>query len=117
MIEVSVSGDEIGVASRRLWQELFNIYRKEGGDLGHMDNLLIDLDCCLRMFKNKESRFTLLIDRCGKTSWFFADLGETAWSCIRSGFDIAIDGTVAYDPHFGHTKFFLDYEVNHPNDS
>lgn len=38
--------------SRLVWQELFNIYRENGGDLSNMDSLLCDLYTLERWFDN-----------------------------------------------------------------
>ena len=48
-IDLSHGSLESYYISRLIWRELFNVYRKNGGDLARMDNLLCDLGT-LRLF-------------------------------------------------------------------
>lgn len=58
---------------RLLWQALFDTYREAGGNLDRMDNLLIDLRCCVSACEG--------IDRGGATTflWAFSPHGHTSF--------------------------------------
>ena len=43
VVDLSHSSHERGYIARVIWQQLFVIYRSQGGDLDNMDSLLCDL--------------------------------------------------------------------------
>lgn len=45
-IEISFRTHQEDVIPRKIWQQLFNLYREHGGPLDNMDNILIDLRNC-----------------------------------------------------------------------
>lgn len=60
---------------RLIWQQLFNFYRNNGGNLDRLDNLLIDYENCKKyfddiLFKKDKIKFILAIHlKTGSTSW------------------------------------------------
>jgi len=51
---ISLRGSDHNCFPRILWQQLFNFYREKGGDLNNLDNLLIDHDCCKKLFEEMQ---------------------------------------------------------------
>ena len=91
-----------GVRSRRIWQQLFDIYR-EHGDLSNMDNMLIDYDNCLKFVKDQRksgSRHNSFVlgfdfDR-GDTWWYSGERFDKEYALVATHFDhyieVNIDG-------------------------
>lgn len=60
---------------RVIWQQLFNFYRENCGDLGNLDNLLIDYENCKKFFDqcvDREKPITFIFGMCEKS-------GNTTW--------------------------------------
>jgi hypothetical protein len=97
---VDFRGSMAACYPRMVWQELFNIYRAEGGDLENMDNMLIDLKECELMF-DKLSR--------GSSNRFYF-----VWSCDPGHFQTSWK-EVPGDLNLSGFELWLaclNYEVN-----
>ena len=57
MKTVNIRGTVHSVKPRTLWQQLFNFYRENGGDLDNLDNLLVDFNNCRELFNSQDRLF------------------------------------------------------------
>lgn len=70
MKRINLRGSSFDCLPRILWQALFDEYRSNGGSLDNMDNMLIDLRGCERVF----------LEQNGETSFLFGFSGDqTTW--------------------------------------
>jgi hypothetical protein len=86
-IVVRFRSDMRDVRARRLWQRLFDFYRENQCPLGHMDNMLIDLQNCVEVMEA-----TLTTIEPVRFLWG-CDTGHnmTTWINERSWKDISIE--------------------------
>lgn len=54
---VTFLGESSGCRSRMIWQAMFDLYVKCGGDISHLDNLLIDFDNLKDTFRSWAERY------------------------------------------------------------
>lgn len=83
-IKIDFRGSMTGCWPRMLWQELFNLYRKHGGDLTNMDNMLIDYELCKELFDAIWHREVLVENPTREVLWSFASIGSTEWTLKKN---------------------------------
>lgn len=93
-IVMQFCGDMWDVRARRLWQRLFDFYRKNGCPLEHMDNMIIDLRNCVDVMEtaittSEHVRFLWGCDRGHyRTTW----INEHSWKGVSMETCMAISG-------------------------
>lgn len=78
MIDLRGRINSPGLYARLTWQQLFNIYKEEGGDLTHMDALLCDLGILTRWFAGEYKDYQGNIYK-GSLYWSF----DGSWTTIQ----------------------------------
>lgn len=67
---ISFHGSMWDCRARMLWQQLFDYYREHGGDLNHMDNMLIDFETCKKAFEQQSyNPVTRFVWGCCENHW------------------------------------------------
>lgn len=84
---IEFHGSLSSVLPRRLWQGLFDVYRKHGCQLERMDNMLIDLDHCKDVFAKLASE----------------DEVKFYWACHSGGWQTKVDT----NPRFPISDYFF----------
>ena len=76
-----------GLFARFVWQELFNIYRSNDGDLSNMDNMLCDLYTLTQEFEKYKS-FTLYWGFDGEYTYITSFLNALNENVVKIEWDI-----------------------------
>ena len=97
-IVIDVSNRSPSCWSRLVWQEMFNLYRKHGGDLDEMDNLLIDYDTIKKLIDGTWTGFPHSF----KIVWGFGSHGLT-----NIYFDNCADATGWYTDDYA---YLIEYD-------
>ena len=72
MKRIDLRGRSFDCLSRILWQALFDEYRNNGGSLDNMDNMLIDLRNCEKVFLEQDGEVSFVFGfEFDKTTWIY----------------------------------------------